>query len=49
MTYAAQLLVTTNLNVQEIIYKVGISNKSYFYREFAARYNQTPMEYRNKH
>lgn len=48
MTYAAQLLVTTNLNVQEIIYKVGISNKSYFYREFAARYNQTPMEYRNK-
>ncbi|WP_233587641.1 response regulator, partial [Parabacteroides sp. AF18-52] len=47
-TYAAQLLVTTNLNVQEIIYKVGISSKSYFYREFAAKYNQTPKEYRNK-
>ena len=47
LTYAAQLLVTTNLNVQEIIYKVGISNKSYFYREFASKYNQTPKEYRN--
>ena len=46
LTYAAQLLVTTNLNVQEIIYKVGISNKSYFYREFASKYNQTPGEYR---
>ena len=46
--YAAQLLVTTNLSVQEIIYKVGISNRSYFYREFAAKYNQTPTEYRNK-
>ncbi|WP_303228299.1 response regulator, partial [Parabacteroides goldsteinii] len=46
--YAAQLLVTTNLSVQEIIYKVGISNRSYFYREFAAKYNQTPKEYRNK-
>lgn len=48
LAYAAQLLVTTTLNVQEIIYKVGISNKSYFYREFAAKYNQTPGEYRNK-
>lgn len=44
--YAAQLLVTTNLNVQEIIYKVGISNKSYFYREFSKKYNMTPKEYR---
>lgn len=48
LAYAARLLVTTTLNVQEIIYKVGISNKSYFYREFAAKYNQTPGEYRNK-
>lgn len=48
LTYAAQLLVTTNLNVQEIIYKIGISNKSYFYREFAAKYNQMPGEYRNR-
>lgn len=48
LSYAAQLLLTTNLNVQEIIFKVGLTNKSYFYREFAAKYNQTPTEYRNK-
>ena len=46
MMYAAQLLVTTNLNVQEIIYQVGISNKSYFYREFSAKYGMTPGQYR---
>ena len=46
--YDAQFLGKSNNIVQEIIYKVGISNRSYFYREFAAKYNQTPTEYRNK-
>ena len=46
MMHAARLLVTTNLSVQEIIYQVGISNKSYFYREFSAKYGVTPGEYR---
>lgn len=46
LNYAAQLLVTTNLSVQEIIYQVGISNKSYFYREFSAKYKMTPQQYR---
>lgn len=45
-TYAAQLLVSTNLNIQEIIYKVGITNKSYFYREFLKKYQVTPKQYR---
>ena len=44
---AAQLLVSTNLTVQEIIYKVGISNKSYFYKEFHKKYNLSPKEYRS--
>ncbi|WP_304959643.1 response regulator, partial [uncultured Parabacteroides sp.] len=48
MMYAAQLLVTTNLSVQEIIYQVGISNKSYFYREFSAKYGMTPGQYRQR-
>lgn len=48
LTYAAQLLVTTNMSVQEIIYHIGISNKSYFYREFARKYNITPKEYRQR-
>lgn len=47
LTYAAQLLVTTNLNIQEIIYKVGLTNKSYFYREFFKKYQLTPKEYRS--
>lgn len=46
MMHAARLLVTTNLSVQEIIYQVGVSNKSYFYREFSAKYGVTPGEYR---
>lgn len=45
---AAQLLVTTNFSIQEIIYKVGITNKSYFYREFARKYGKTPKEYRQQ-
>lgn len=45
---AAKLLVTTDLTVLEIIYKVGITNKSYFYREFLKKYNKTPREYRLK-
>jgi len=45
-TTAARLLITTNLTIQEIIYKVGINNKSYFYREFLKKYKVTPKEYR---
>lgn len=48
LSYAAQLLVNTNMTVQEIIYNVGISNKSYFYREFTRKYGMTPKEYRSK-
>ncbi len=44
---AAKLLVTTNLTTQEIIYKIGINNKSYFYREFVKKYKLTPKEYRS--
>jgi YesN/AraC family two-component response regulator len=45
---AAKLLITTNLTIQEVIYKVGISNKSYFYREFFKKYQMTPKEYRSR-
>lgn len=46
--YAAQLLINTNLTIQEVIYKVGITNKSYFYREFMKKYQMTPKEYRSR-
>lgn len=44
--HASRLLKTTDLTVQEVMYRVGISNKSYFYREFNARYGMKPKEYR---
>lgn len=45
--YASKLLISTNLSIKEIIYKVGISNKSYFYREFAKKYNMSPKQYKD--
>ena len=39
---------TTHLTIQEIMYRVGISNKSYFYREFQKKYGLKPKEYRTK-
>lgn len=47
LSYAAQLLVTTNMSVQEILYAIGNTNKSYFYKEFARKYQVTPKDYRN--
>ena len=44
---AVHLLKTTNLTIQEIMYSSGFNNKSYFYREFAAKYNMSPKEFRN--
>lgn len=47
LAYAAQLLVTTNMSVQEILYAIGNTNKSYFYKEFARKYQVTPKDYRS--
>ena len=47
--YAAQLLVTTNLSVQEIIYKSRHFEQVLFLPGILLpNYNQTPTEYRNK-
>ena len=43
---ASKLLRTTQLTVQEIMYKSGFSSKSYFYKEFAVRFGLSPKEYR---
>ncbi|WP_295729646.1 hybrid sensor histidine kinase/response regulator transcription factor [uncultured Muribaculum sp.] len=49
LDFAARLLCTTNLTIQEIIYRSGFSNRSHFYKEFFKRFESTPKEYRNAH
>jgi len=46
LKYAAKLLLTTKLSVQEVMYNTGFSNKSYFYREFNKKFEMTPKQYR---
>ncbi|MDH6304858.1 signal transduction histidine kinase/ligand-binding sensor domain-containing protein/CheY-like chemotaxis protein/AraC-like DNA-binding protein [Parabacteroides sp. PF5-5] len=48
MNKVAYLLVSTNLTIQEIMFRCGFNNKSYFYREFQNIYNMTPKEYKNQ-
>ena len=43
---AEQLLVTTRLSIDEIIYKSGFSNRSTFFRGFVLRFGCTPKVYR---
>lgn len=45
---AEHLLRTTELTVQEIMYRCGFNNKSYFYREFTKKHNCSPKEFRSK-
>lgn len=45
--FAANLILTTDLTVQEIIFKIGMSNKTVFYADFKKIYGVTPKEYRN--
>ncbi len=47
--YASRLLINTDLSIKEVIYRVGITNKSYFYREFAEKYKMSPKNYKEAH
>lgn len=46
LSFAAKLLLTTSMTVQEIIYRSGFTNRSHFYKEFDKRYGMTPKDYR---
>ena len=48
VTLAEQLLVTTRLSIDEIIYKSGFSNRSTFFRGFVLRFGCTPKVYREQ-
>ena len=41
-----ELIETTDLNISEIIFRVGLSNRSYFSKIFSSKYGLTPSEYR---
>ena len=43
---AAHLLRTTSQTVQEVMYKSGFNNRSYFYKHFTTKYSKSPREYR---
>lgn len=44
--HACELLVTTNMSIQEISEKVGIVDSNYFIKLFKKDFNLTPSEYR---
>jgi len=43
---AASLLRETEMNITEILYEVGFTNRSYFTKCFKLKYEKTPKEYR---
>lgn len=45
---AEKLLVTTNLSVEEIMYKSGFANRGNFFKLFLQKYGMTPKSYRNE-
>lgn len=46
---AVELLVETDLPVNDIVTAVGYENNSYFYRKFRERYQMTPNAYRERY
>ena len=46
ITEAAKYLMQTDLSIDEIQAKVGISNKTRFFKEFSNIYGCTPQEYK---
>ncbi|PAB56791.1 response regulator transcription factor [Anaeromicrobium sediminis] len=46
---AQELLIESNLTIQEISHLVGYNNLNYFYRNFKQCHNTTPKKFREKH
>ncbi len=43
---AEQLIRKTTLNISEIVYKIGLSSRSYFSRIFKQKYRCSPSDYK---
>src|SRR5215218_8250161 len=48
MRKAKELLETTFLSVKQVMFQVGIDEKSHFARVFRQAYGQSPAEYRRR-
>ena len=48
LSYAARMLLSSNLNVTEIGYECGFQNMAWFYRAFAEKFGTTPAKYREE-
>lgn len=48
MKKAAELLATTNLNVSEVSYKVGINDPFYFSKCFKAQFGKSPSQFQKE-
>jgi len=48
MEKASRLLMDDRLSIADVITDVGISSRSYFYKEFSSRFGMTPGEYRER-
>lgn len=46
LTTAERLLLTTQLTIEEIMYKTGFTNRGTFYKIFAQKFEMTPKQYR---
>ena len=49
MHVARDLLLNSQLTIDEIIYKSGFSSRSPFFKAFAEKYECTPNEFREKY
>ena len=47
LNIAANLLVTTRMQITEVAINIGVTNLSYFNRIFRKKYNMTPKDYRS--
>ena len=48
MSEAARLLCDSDLNIEEIMHRVGYTDKNHFYKNFKEIYDMTPASYRKK-
>lgn len=48
LEYAENLIQTTDLNISEIVYTIGLTSRSYFSKIFKEKYNCSPKDYQER-